>query len=166
MSDVLQERAAALLADVEDKDGDSKYSRLTAEDRALVFELNSRGMSKQEIAKIVGCHPSSISRLLKYPDTRPGARMMLEAGAAQLAEKVLKSKNPDVARKVLTQIDVLPKEGGFFADNGHTLVLGVTISLEQHRRELKEMGMDEKIRQARARLDAPVVVLPPGHDAA
>lgn len=111
MSDELQEQAAALLEHVQADGGEGKHSHLTPDERALILILHAREVPQAEIARIIGCHPSSVSRTVRYLDTRDGARLMLHQGAAKLADKVLRTKSAETARKALTQIDVLPKDG-------------------------------------------------------
>jgi hypothetical protein len=131
---------------------DSKYTRLTPEERALVLALHAREMPQAEIAKIVRCHPSSVCRTLKFVDTREGARLLLNQGAAKLADKVVRTKSAEVARKVLTQTDVLPKEG-----SGTSVDVRVMLGVQM---------TDEQLRELATGVMLPVKALPRGDDAA
>ena len=128
----LQEQAEAMLETIDTTETDRKYERLTAGDRALIFQLHAKDMQQAEIARIVGCHASTVCRALKLVDTRQGAQMMLQSKAADMAQHVIDKGDADTHRKVLTQMDVLPKEGHgggmqFF------VALGLTASEDQLR---------------------------------
>ena len=89
-----------------------KYERLSAGDRGLIFQLHAKDVQQAEIARIVGCHASTVCRALKLIDTREGARMILNSKAADMAQHVVDKGDPENHRKVLTQLAVLPPEKG------------------------------------------------------
>lgn len=143
MSD-LQKQAEELLGAVDAAEDEKKHERLTPEDRAMIFQLAARDIPQAEIARIVGKHPSTVCRTLKFIDMRQGARAILNSKAAKMAEHVIEKGDPETHRKVLTQMDVLPKEGGgapmFF------VAIGVTESEEQRRANL--VDVNAQIRRA------------------
>lgn len=128
----LQEDAAALLETIDAAEGQKKYERLSAGDRALIFQLHARDVPQGEIAKIVGCHASTVCRAVKLVDTREGARMILNSKAAEMAEHVIDKGDPEIHRKVLTQLDVLPDKGHGGASS-FLVAIGVLTTEEQRR---------------------------------
>ena len=134
----LQEQAEAMLETIDTTETDRKYERLTAGDRALIFQLHAKEVQQADIARIVGCHASTVSRALKLVDTRQGAQMMLQSKAADMAQHVIDKGDPDTHRKVLTQMDVLPKEGhgGGMQCN---VIFGIQMNEERCRAVLPQM---------------------------
>jgi len=104
----LQQQATEMLETI---DGEKKYARLTPNDRALIFRLAAKGNSTQaEIAKAVGCDPSTVTRTLQLLDTRSEARTILESGAARLADTVVKTTDAGIALKALGKLDVVRED--------------------------------------------------------
>lgn len=99
--------------------------RLKPEDKALIFRLAAKGTTTQaEIARIVGCNESTVSRLLQLMDTRPEARVLLEAGAVKLAQTVVDTDDPSVALKALGKIDVVRDDRAEVPDTRIVVMLG------------------------------------------
>ena len=103
----LQEDATAMLETIDSAEDGKKYERLSAGDRALIFQLHAKDVQQGEIARIIGCHPSTVCRTLKLIDTRQGARAILNGGAAEMATTVLKTKDAGIALKALAKLDVV-----------------------------------------------------------
>ena len=114
-----------MLSTINTAEDGKKYERLSAGDRTLIFQLYAKDVQQAEIARIVGCHPSTVCRALKLVDTRQGAQMILQSKAADMAQHVVDKGDPDTHRKVLTQMDVLPKEG-----HGGGMQVGVMLGLD------------------------------------
>ena len=115
MSESLQRKAAELLGEVDRQQAQSKYKRLTVDEKTLMYRMAKLGtMSQAEIARAIGCDPATVCRHLQLMDTRPEARALLEAGAARLAETVVDTNDPAVALKALGKLDVVrdDREGG------------------------------------------------------
>ena len=129
-----------MLETIDATEDGKKYERLSAGDRALVFQLHAKDVQQAEIARIVGCHPSTVCRLLKFLDTRDGARAILHSGAADMAEHVIKKGDPETHRKTLTQLSVLPREAG--EAPGTFVMLGIHASHEQHQEALKPIDAE------------------------
>jgi hypothetical protein len=109
----LQDDAQQLLAAVDERAVDERaYSRLTVDDQLLILALASRGKSQTEIAGILGCHPSSVSRVITKGtrDTTEQAKAYLKANALPMAESVVTKGNPDLHVKVLGKIDVVRED--------------------------------------------------------
>ncbi|HEU5256531.1 MAG TPA: helix-turn-helix domain-containing protein [Vicinamibacterales bacterium] len=108
-------------------EGEKKYARLTPNDRALILRLAAKGhLTRAEIAKAVGCDPSTVTRTLQLLDTRSEARIILESGAARLADTVVKTADAGIALKALGKLDVVREDS---APGGpqFTVVLGATV---------------------------------------
>src|SRR5688572_29019749 len=104
----LTDDAAAMLETIEAAHSEKKYARLTPNDRALILRLAAKGnISQAEIAKAVGCDPSTVSRTLMLLDTRKEARTILESGAARLADTVVKTDDAAIALKALGKLNVV-----------------------------------------------------------
>jgi len=123
----LQQQATEMLETIDSAEGEKKYARLTPSDRALIFRLAAKGHCTQaEIAKAVGCDPSTVTRTLRLLDTRSEARTILESGAARLADTVVKTADAGVALKALGKLDVV-REDGTPAGPQIMVVLGAAI---------------------------------------
>jgi ParB-like chromosome segregation protein Spo0J len=123
----LQQQATEMLETIDTVEGEKKYARLTPSDRALIFRLAAKGnITQAEIAKAVGCDPSTVTRTLQLLDTRSEARTILESGAARLADTVVKTADAGIALKALGKLDVVREDT---APSGPQVmvVLGATI---------------------------------------
>ena len=125
----LQEDATAMLETIDASEDGKKYERLSAGDRALIFQLHAKDVQQTDIARIVGCHASTVCRALKFIDTRQGARMILNSKAADMAQHVADKGDAENHRKVLTQLEVLPPEKGNVQVDVRA-VLGVQVAPE------------------------------------
>jgi ParB-like chromosome segregation protein Spo0J len=124
MSD-LKEKAAALLARIDDReDVQRRGGSLSPDDRALILRLGAKGISQTEIAKVVGCHQATVSRTLALLDTRTEARMILESGAAKLAQTVVDTDDAAIALKALGKVDVVRDDAHGGGNNNVVLLIG------------------------------------------
>jgi hypothetical protein len=74
MSD-LQEKAAALLARIDEDQAAERTGRLSPSDRAMILRLAAKNhLSQDKIAHAVGCSQPTVSRVLALIDTRNEAR--------------------------------------------------------------------------------------------
>lgn len=106
----LQEQAEAMLETIDASNG-KKHSRLTPNDRALIFNLAAKGnLTYEEIGKAVGCDKSTVCRVLQMVDTRQAARVILESGAAKMADTVVNTKDAGTALKALGKLDVVRED--------------------------------------------------------
>lgn len=121
----LQEKAAALLARIDEgQDVQRRGGSLSPDDRALVLRLGAKGMPQTEIAKVVGCHQATVSRTLALIDTRTEARMILESGAAKLAQTVVDTDDAAIALKALGKIDVVREDANGGSTQNFVLAIG------------------------------------------
>src|SRR5262245_40735561 len=115
----LKQQATEMRETIDSVDGEKKYARLTPSDRALIFRLAAKGhCTKAEIAKAVGCDPSTVTRTLQLLDARSEARTILESGAARLADTVVKTTDAanlerveskhDQRRRITSDVTALP----------------------------------------------------------
>jgi len=120
----LQEQAAAMLETIDATEGESKYARLTPSDRVLIIRLAQKGtLTQDEIARAVGCHKSTVCRVLQFIDTRPEARVILESGAAKMAETVVNTKDAGVALKALGKLDVVREDASGGVGNTNFIIV-------------------------------------------
>ena len=78
-------------------------------------------MSQEAVAEAVGCHQSTVCRVLaKYDDTRPLARKRLEAAALEITERAIREGDP---LKLHAKLDVVREDR---EQHGHT---GVVINI-------------------------------------
>jgi ParB-like chromosome segregation protein Spo0J len=123
----LQQQATEMLETIDSVEGEKKYARLTPNDRALIFRLAAKGnITQAEIAKAVGCDPSTVTRTLQLLDTRNEARTILESGAARLADTVVKTADAGIALKALAKLDVV-REDAAPAGPQVMIVLGASV---------------------------------------
>src|SRR5262245_36867905 len=99
-------------------------TRLTFDDKVEIMRLLGKGYAQEQIASMVGCSQSTVSRVASTVDGRPEARMILEAGAPQLAETVLSTKDGAVALKALGKLDVVREDASGGGNHNFVLVVG------------------------------------------
>lgn len=90
-------------------------SQLSRAEDALILKLSADGKTQTEIAQLVGCNQSSVSRVLsRFLDTREVAKRILHNGAQALAERIVKDADVDQSLEVLDRLEVAPKreQGG------------------------------------------------------
>jgi hypothetical protein len=120
----LQDHAAAMLETIDAAESEKKHARLTPNDRALIFRLAAKGnVTQAEIAKAVGCDPSTVTRTLRLLDTRKEARAILESGAARLADTVVKTDDAGIALKALGKLDVVREDRDGSGDQVGTIIV-------------------------------------------
>lgn len=84
------------------------YKHLTIKQKMQILRLDREGAEQKHIASIVGCSQPTVSKTLaELEDSREEARALLEAGASQLAQTVVNTKDAAVALKALGKIDVV-----------------------------------------------------------
>lgn len=82
--------------------------RLTQREVALLLQLSELGKSQTEIAQVIGCNISTVSRTLdQWQDNRQVARRFLEANSPKLAKTIVKSKDAATALRTLQKLDVV-----------------------------------------------------------
>jgi hypothetical protein len=85
-------------------------SRLSRAEEVAILKLRELGKTQVEIAQIVGCNQSSVSRCLDdFEDTRGIASHILRNGAADLAKTVVKTKHAGTALEALRDMEVSQK---------------------------------------------------------
>ena len=120
----LREKASALLVQIDQNQEVECSSRLSPSDRVMIFRLAGKGQSQAEIARIIGCSQPTVSRTLALIDTRAEARMILESGAAKLAQTVVDTDDPAVALKALGKVDVVREDAHGGSNNNVVLLIG------------------------------------------
>lgn len=104
------------------------HTRLSRGDQALILKLREDGRTQVEIAQLVGCHQSSVSRLLQdFSDTRLLARETLRRDAHRFAERVVESADVDQSLEVLDRLEVLPKRQSD-SKGGVSVLIGINAS--------------------------------------
>jgi hypothetical protein len=121
----LQDEAAAMLGRIDAAEAAKRVGELSPEDRAMILRLGAKGnATQQEIAKVVGCNQSTVSRVLAMLDTRKEARTILESGAARLADTVVNTDDAAIALKALGKLDVV-RDDKSGADGGDAIVISL-----------------------------------------
>lgn len=114
-----------MLETIDAADAEKKHARLTPSDRALIFRLAQKGnITQVEIARAVGCDPATVSRTLRLLDTRQEARMILESGAAKMADTVVNTKDAGIALKALAKVDVVREDSQAAGNTNFIVVVG------------------------------------------
>jgi hypothetical protein len=105
----LQEAAADLLRQLEQEPARAAGEPLRPSDELRILVMvREQGATQEDAAAAVGCHQSTVSRVLaKYDDTRPLARKRLEAAALEVAERAIRDGDP---LKLLAKLDVLRED--------------------------------------------------------
>ena len=86
--------------------------RLSNRAKGLILSLTDAGKSQTEIAQIVGCTISTVSRTLDdLTDNRALARRQLEAAAPNLVRTITQSKDAATALRALGKLDVVREDG-------------------------------------------------------
>jgi IS30 family transposase len=125
-----------------------KYRRLTPEQRALIRDLRKADKSQTEIAQIVGCDQSTVSKwLAELTDSTADASEYLRGQALPMAEKIVKRGRPSDLIKALQGVGVLQEE----RSAGLVVQLGikdsdVTISLSPGETSVSERRSAESLR--------------------
>jgi hypothetical protein len=124
----LQDAAAALLKQAEQLPPREPGERLRSSDELRILVMvRERGHSQEDAAAAVGCHQSTVSRVLeKYDDTRPLARKRLEAAAVEVAERAIREGDP---LKLLAKLDVVRDDKADIRSAG-VLIVGHPIPIE------------------------------------
>ena len=123
------------------------YSRLTHADTALILKLADDGRTQPEIAQLIGCHKSTVSRTLaEFADTRVTARRLLHRHAQTFTERVIADADVDQALEVLDRIGVAERRRD---TTGTDTRVSIVIGMPQH-----TIGPD------------PVITLTPSNDKA
>jgi hypothetical protein len=84
-------------------------------DEATILELAAAGKSQIEIAAVVGCHQSTVSRTLaEWADTRGLARKYAEAKSLEMMKRFVAEASPPEILKMQAKLDVVreDKQGG------------------------------------------------------
>lgn len=85
-------------------------SQLRRRDDSAILKLRDIGKTQVEIAQIIGCSQSAISKCLaEYEDTRSLAGHILRNGAAKLASTVVATKHAPTALEALRDMQVSEK---------------------------------------------------------
>ena len=145
---VADDEASAPGDDITHEPKRSDGRRLSYTDQARMLELVDEGVNQATIAEQFGCHQSTVSRLIaRYDDTRSMAKRKLNAEAVVIADAVverIKKGDAKTGLKLLGKLDVVREDNVEPGGSGRTIVMGVTVSLEQHRAELADI--DAQIR--------------------
>ena len=99
------------LQPISPQDFSGNAKRLTQRQIAQILQLDAADLPQSKIALQVGFSEATISRVLsEWSDTRDLARKRLEAGAEQLAQTVVRTKDSGVALKALGKLDVVRED--------------------------------------------------------
>ena len=83
------------------------YTRLTPTDVALILRLSNEGRQQIEIAQVIGCHHSTVSRCLaEFSCTRVMAQARLANAADRFATRVIEYASVDQSLEMLDRLDV------------------------------------------------------------
>jgi hypothetical protein len=85
-------------------------------EEATILELSAAGKTQAEIAGIIGCNQSTVSRTLaEWTDTRGFARKYAEAKSLDMMKRFVKDASPAEILKMQQKLDVIRddrQEGG------------------------------------------------------
>jgi hypothetical protein len=95
------------------------YRRLTLAQEAQIVRLAAEDLNQTQIAEVIGCSQSAISRVLsEFTNTTAAARKLLEASALQASRDWVSSLGPAAekgdhkpARELLQAVGVVQKDG-------------------------------------------------------
>ncbi|HMJ58285.1 MAG TPA: helix-turn-helix domain-containing protein [Gemmatimonadales bacterium] len=110
-------------------------ARLTDEQKVAILQLDKLGKEQLEIAQLVGCHQSSVSRWLsQFVDTSHAARAYALGNALPTMESVLRYGKAADKVNVLKGIGVLTEQQntGLTIQIGGTGDLKVAVLLSPH----------------------------------
>ena len=93
------------------------FTRLSDDDKALIFVLSKQGHTQTAIAQLVGCHHTSVSRwLAKLEPTTEIAKARAHNRALEVTDaalegaiKAARNGQPEHALEVADRLDTLPK---------------------------------------------------------
>lgn len=93
-------------------------SHLSDDDEILVWRLSQAGKTQVQIAQVIGCNQSSVSRALqKLDDTRDlaklrthNAALLLAASAVDGAQRAARDGKPEAALELLDRLDVVARK--------------------------------------------------------
>ncbi len=102
------------------------YGRLSRAEVASLLSLSDAGKSQVEIAQILGCDQSNISRWLsKLRPTTDLAKHRLQNAALELTERLIESADAEQSLEVLDRLDVLSKKRDNGAQSGVQVFIGM-----------------------------------------
>lgn len=94
-------------------------------DEATILELTAVGKPQMEIAAVVGCHQSTVSRTIaEWADTRGLARKYAEAKAHDMMKRFCADASPAEFLKMLQKLDVVRDDREARGDGGVTINIG------------------------------------------
>jgi len=94
-------------------------------DEATLLELAAAGKSQTEIASIVGCHQSTVSRTLaEWADSRGMARRYAEAKSLHMMKRFVAEASPAEILKMQQKLDVVRDDRLEHGGNQVVIVLG------------------------------------------
>jgi hypothetical protein len=106
--------------------------KLRAADEAKILELHAAGKTQTDIARVIGCHQSTVSRTIaEYDDSRPLARKYLESRALEMTRRLVTDAKPETILRVLGKLDVVRDDGtGGSDDYGPTVYVGIGLTMQ------------------------------------
>lgn len=100
------------------------YSRLSRAEESLILKLADDGLTQTQVAQRVGCSQGTVSNVLAaFADTRHIARRMLNASAADISERLTKTKHAPTMLEVLRDLEVTTKQAPAGQGKGGLTVL-------------------------------------------
>ena len=114
-SDSLGGEAVRLLEQMQLVSPREPGEKLQPIDEATILELSAAGKSQLEIAEVVGCHQSTVSRTLAdWADTRGLARKYAEAKSLEMMKRFVAEAAPPEILKMQAKLDVIreDRQGG------------------------------------------------------
>jgi predicted XRE-type DNA-binding protein len=121
--DSLQAEAEKLLQSMQQVPPREPGEKLRPRDELQILVMvKEQQMSQEAAAEAVGCHQSTVCRVLaKYDDTRPLARKRLEAAALEVAERAIREGDP---LKLLAKLDVIREDKEVGSSTGIVIHVG------------------------------------------
>lgn len=102
------------------------YTRLTPEQQLRIWELHDEHLSQSAIAQRLGCHSSSVSRVLaKARDTRAHALRFLQLRALSFAQRIEAEADVEQSLEVLDRLDVAPRKDRSSGPGQVNIVIGM-----------------------------------------
>ena len=122
----LKGEAESLLASMQLVPPREPGGQLRPIDEAQILELSAEGKSQVEIAEVVGCHQSTVSRTLaEWSDSRGLARRYAEAKSLEMMQRFVKDASPADILKMQQKLDVIREDKPAAGGGGVTVIVAV-----------------------------------------
>jgi Homeodomain-like domain-containing protein len=121
----LQAEAKKLLQLMREAPPREPGEKLRPIDEATILEMAAAGKSQTEIAQIVGCNQSTVSRTLaEWADSRGLARKYAEAESLEMMQRFVKEASPADILKMQSKLDVVREDKEAAKNTGIVINIG------------------------------------------